>query len=248
MNTIKIEKLKCRSSNFFWFCWRSIALWMIACVVNTICPYENQIALDQIGFFVLCLGIPALLLLLRKREIWASWESIKDDCMVKAFSNDTFGMLKKTFGRFLTVIFCVTFIGSFILFLTLAINPNYLLASYSKLLIMEPLFDLLGRILISICLGLSFALVLSFVLNFAFLAICYINVFCFSACLLTTRLGGSLRRLTWDFVLMFLVLVAFTMNSFPEWLVNSLVIISISMFLYDIYRVADLKKEVPQGL
>lgn len=245
MNTIKIEKLKCRSPKLFWTCWGSIALWMVACVVNTIWPYENQMVLDQIGFFVLCLGILVLLMLLRKKKIRESWKSIKDDCMIKAFSNDTFGEIKGIFVVSLFLMFCVIFIGSFILLLTLAIDPIY----WAKFLPMTS-FDLLGRILVSICLSLTFVLVLSFVLNIAYWAICYINVFCFTVCLLTTRLlsGSSLWRLGADFFLLFLVFVAFTMNFFPEWLVNSLVIISISQFLYDVYRIADLKREIPQGL
>lgn len=211
---------------------------MVACVANTIWAYENQVVLDQIGFFVLCLGIPVLLMLLRMKEVLVSWESIKDDSKIKAFSNDALGVLEKIFGTFL---FMILGFGTFILFIL--VGSFILNLVFATIILNVSITKILSELLEGlefICPILFFALVLFLVLNFAFLAIRYIIVSCF--------LGGILRRFAWDFVLMFLVFVAFTMNFFPEWLVNSLVIISISLFLYDIYRIADLKKEIPQGL
>lgn len=53
MNTLRIDKLQCRKYKLFWICWGAIAVWMIACIVNTIWLQENQTVLDTIGVGVM---------------------------------------------------------------------------------------------------------------------------------------------------------------------------------------------------
>ena len=57
MNTPRIDKLQCRKYKLFWICWSAIAVWMIACIVNTIWLQENQTVLDTIGVGVMVFGI-----------------------------------------------------------------------------------------------------------------------------------------------------------------------------------------------
>lgn len=60
----------------------------------------------------------------------------------------------------------------------------------------------------------------------------------------TIKYSGRIRRIGVDFILMLLALASLIL--FPAWLANTFVIISISSFLYDIYRIADFERQQEQ--
>lgn len=201
MTAIKIDKLKCCKPKSFWAYWGVIVIWMLACIVNTFLPYTEQIRLDAIGFFVLYIGMASLTSFTifgsfsQKKEMLNTWKDIEKYNFYKFFIN----------AKTLLVIFSLSFLYIFIMMLvedfsspddTRRVALQFISPFTFVLIFVMDLFlySFISLVVSVFVLGLGY-FILGFLLKFIYVTI--------------IKHSGRMRRIGLDFVLLFIVLVAF---------------------------------------
>ncbi len=227
MNTPRIDKLQCRKYRLFWICWGAMAVWMIACIVNTIWLQENQTVLDTIGVGIMTFGILYILASLgnftQKREMLTLWKGVH---------------CKKYRIRLNRAFLNLFRAGTFVCIYLDMMIPKFLEdgeTSYWRYELYYSFFMAFVAMLFSF--ATYKGVIISIRLYNFFLKFIYFT---------TIKYSGRIRRIGIDFILMLLALASLIL--FPAWLANTLVIISISSFLYDVYKIADFERQQEQML
>jgi len=195
---------------------------MIACIVNTVWLHKNQEVLDVIGLGIMIYGIPYLLLSLgnfsQKKKLIISWKTFN---------------LKKYRVHSCKTFRIISCIGLFIYVCVISMFPESLNGEETNLS-MANFFLLFFTMFVAA--GIAYVVY--------YVSLLWIGIFNIIIKLIyftTIKLSGRIRRIGIDFILMLLALVSLML--FPAWLANTFVIISISSFLYDVYKIADFERQ-----
>lgn len=231
MNTLRIDKLQCRKYKLFWICWGAIAVWMIACIVMTLTEStwtDVYQMIDAIGIGIIFYVIPNLLASLgsfsQKKEMLALWKTIK-------LKRNRF-VVNKINRTFLPITFVL-----FFFYCCIVLFSHDSLRGTNTEPISERIFF---RFIV-------YTTIMAFAVMVYYSFLYYISLFHFVFKFIyftTIKLSGRIRRIGIDLILMLLAL--FSLILFSAWLANTFVIISISSFLYDVYKIADFERQQEQ--
>lgn len=227
MKIVRTDRMVCKSRSTFLFCWWTIAAWMAACVANACFSFSlvSQSELDGLGFFVLCAGMAMMFMTFKFRlKTENRWESMRFR-QIASLTMGSHPRLEKFIGY--AVFFFVYVVGPAILIYTLLSDPDVSLPTNY--------FWLSVRIIIAYLLGV----LLSYILFTGIIAVPTIVWGIFRAIWWTMVMhSGRLRRIGIWLLLMAATLLAFLSKACTEWQINMMVIVSLSLFLYDIRRMA----------
>lgn len=223
MKIVRTDRMVCKSRSTFLFCWWTIAAWMGTCVANACFSFSlvSQSELDGLGFFVLCAGMTLMFMTFKFRlETENRWESMRFR-QIASLTMGSHPRLERFIGN--AVFFFVYVVGPAILIYFLLSDPDVSLPTNY--------FWLSVRVVIAYLLGVF----LSFIL-FAVPAIVW---GIFRAIWWTMVMhSGRMRRIGIWLLLTAATLLAFLSKAGTEWQINMMVIISLSLFLYDMRRMA----------
>lgn len=227
MKIVRTDRMVCKSRSTFLFCWWTIAAWMGACVANACFSFSlvSQSELDGLGFFVLCAGMTLMFMTFKFRlETENRWESMRFR-QIASLTMGSHPRLERFIGN--AVFFLVYVVGPAILIYSLLSNPDVSLpTNYFWLTVNVVMVWLVG-------------VVLSLILFTGIIAVPMIVWFFFRAIWWTMVMhSGRMRRIGIWLLLMAATLLAFLSKGCAEWQINMMVMISLSLFLYDIRRMA----------
>lgn len=237
MNTEGIDSQKCPPKSVL-VCWLVIAVWLGACVVNAVWLHENQGILDGIGFCLLIVCIPLLLMfgiIRRDKNFWTEVSGLYNKVyrgirIIHLWMRKLYYKLLRK-GRNNVVGFCrntISYVGLF----CLLINPD---EHWND--VFSCIYGLLWLLFLGgFLLYYGYFLIKIFSVIALFMVLFYFKFIYFAV----VRCSGILRRIGINVAIMLLVFVVFKANIFSEWLIDSLVIASLSLFLYDVYRITGI--------
>lgn len=212
----EINKLPCGSPMTYWCCWTAILMWMIACIMNVGVGFCRQNFLDMYGAFILIFGIGYIL---RVAPF-----SLKRIILSTVSPDKANKVMRMIWSRKTYIILCscvmLFVIGVLAMKGVFKEKQDYIwliiLCSLFFSALSAFIFQSLLKIFIVLCTYLKFTMF---------------------------KHSGRMRRVCIDVVLMFCVLFFMTVADTPEWVMNTLVMSVLALFLYDTYNIIDVEKE-----